>query len=688
MKKYPFVLQEEEKDCGPASLLMIIKYYKGYISLDTLRDLTNVTKEGTTAYHLVKYAQEIGFKAECVKCDLEDINNENIVLPCIANVIIENSYKHFIVIYEINFKKQYLVIADPKDKIRKYSFEEFKNIFNNYLIILYPEKTIPVIENNEFDFKYFLSMFFTQKNLLKQIILLSIFITIFSIATSFYIENLITGINNTNSLNYISFIFIIFALVYILKNISEFFRNKVLIIVNQKLDLMLTLDTYDSVLSLPYHYYRNRTTGDIISRMNDLANVKDIISKIFLIIIIDLPLTFLSLIFLIIINDRLFLIALVVLVLYFILIIIFRKILEHYISNLQKNKADITSYMVETISGFETIKGLKIKDYILSKFEKKYVNFLKNSDKFQNVYYLKEFLKNVINDFGFVIITFVGSILVLKNIITLGELFTFNALIIYFLDPVKNILSLDTDIKEAKLSIKRILELKIRDKEEKNGNQKMTGKIEFKNLTYSFNDVKDVLKNVSLIINDTEKVLILGPSGSGKSTLLKLLLKYYKINRGKIFVDGKDINDLKHSSRIKYINQIEMLFTDTLYQNLVLGKDLELHKLNEIVSICELNSIIEKNNLGYNQIIEENGFNLSGGERQRIVLARTLLTDFDVLIIDEGLNQVDIELERKILLKLLEKFKNKTIIVISHRLNNKDLYDKVVNFKEGKIVYE
>lgn len=687
MRKYPFVKQEEEKDCGAASLAMIIRYYKGFMSLDRIREMTYTNKNGTNAYYLVEAANQIGLNAECFKCSFEDLNDKNIVLPLIVNVVVDNKYKHFMVIYKIDFTKKQLLVADPAAGIKKMTFNNFKNIFNGYIIILYPVKKIPIISNDKINYKYFLNILKQQKKIIKNIIALSLTISFLSIISSFYIEYLIYGINGTAS--YFTFfkIFLVFFLVYIFKNIGEYLRSKVLIIVNEKLDLILTLDTYNNILSLPYFYYRNKTTGDIISRMNDLSSIKDMLSRFIILIIVDVPLTLISLLFLIFLNRILFIFSLFILFLYLVVIFIFHKILEHFIIKIKNNRANITHFMVESISGFETVKGLKIKRYIALKFEKLYISLLELTRKFQDVYYVEEMIKNLIGDIGFVVITFVGAIFVLNGTITLGTLFTFNALIVYFFEPIKNVLSMDINIKEASCSLKRIVELNLKEKEPEITDDSLKGDIIFKDLTYSFDNDKNVLNNVNLNIKNGSKTMVIGPSGSGKSTLFKLLAKYYHINRGKISIGLRDINDINHSSKIKYINQIETLFTDTLYNNLTLGQSVSKEKIEEISSMCFLDKIVNKDQLGYNQLIEENGFNLSGGERQRIVLARTLLTDFDILIIDEGLNQIDIDLERNILKKIINKYQDKTIIVITHRLNNKDLYDQVVKFNRG-ICYE
>ena len=212
------------------------------------------------------------------------------------------------------------------------------------------------------------------------------------------------------------------------------------------------------------------------------------------------------------------------------------------------------------------------------------------------------------------------------------------------------------------------------------------GSIVFRNFSYTYDDQKVVLKDINFKINSGEKVIILGSSGSGKSTLLKILMRYYEVNRDKVFINDIDINDYNEIDGINYISQSENLFTDSLYNNLTMFQQVNINKILEVSEICEIKEIISNNPLGYNMFIEENGFNLSGGERQRIILARTLLRRFNILIIDEGLNQVDVNLERKILKNLFNKYKNKTILVISHRLENLDLYNRKMVLENGVLI--
>lgn len=681
MKKYPFEHQEDIKSCGVACIQMIVEYYKGYVPAETLYDMTKTNKSGTTAYNIKKTLIELGFEAKGIKCELDNINN-NIILPCIANVTIDNTYKHFIVIYEINTKNKYLLVADPADKIKKISFIEFNKIFNNVLIIMYPKEKIPVLKNISL-MDFIIKITSQNKKGIINLVLLSLFITLFSILTSFYTESMLNLLYYSKHL--IIIIYFIFFSLYFLKILSDYFRNYFVICINQKIDYLLTTDTFSNIMSLPYHYFHSRTTGDVLSRINDLESLKDIVSKIFLTIFIDMPLTIAAAIILYFVSHTLFIIGLIMFILYILILLLFKNTFKRYISKIQKNKSDATSYMVESISGIESIKGVHIEKTIVNKFKRKYIKLLNNIFQYQKKYFIQNTLKNIIDSIGFITIILVGCILIMKNKLTIGSLMTFTYLLNFFLEPIKSLLTLDVSISESKNILKRVLELNKNENNDGFIDEFVNGDIEFKNLNYSFNDRDYVLNNINLKIEKNTKTMVIGKSGSGKSTLLKTLLKY-SITKDSVFINDININNYKNSTlnnNVVYIGQNEMLFTDTIYNNLVIENS-DNKKLLNATKICCVDEILDKN-LGYNTLIEENGFNLSGGEKQRIILARGLIRNFNILIIDEGLSQVDINMERKILKNLLKEYKEKTIIFISHRLDNLDLFDNLLELENGTV---
>ena len=674
MFKRNLIRQDGFKDCGPTCLSMIIKHYKGYIDINELKEMCKTDKNGTTAYHLIETDKKCGFESYGVKCNLEDINKNNIILPCIAHVILNNSYKHYVVIKKIDYKKKKITVYDPIGTIKTYTYENFQKIFSNIIILLYPIKVIKNIPNNSIK-KFILEITKTSTKQLIQIIIISIFITLFSIIISFYLQYMVDNVNNQGK---IYFIFTLFLIIYIMKIISDFLRNKIIILVNQKIDFNLNYNTFKQIINLPYCYYKNNTTGEIISKINDLDVVRQVISKVAISIFIDLPLTLLSLIIMYILNEKLFIISLIIMLLYWLVLILFRNPLNEKIEDTTLAKADTTSYMVERINGYETLKGCNKEHIALKKFEDKYAALSNKIYDLDNCYNYQLLLKEIINDLGFIFIILIGILLVKDNIITIGQLLSFNSLLVYFLTPIRNIIDLDDSIKQSKIAIKKILNLYYGKKENGILDKKMKGEIIFKDLSYTFNDTRNVLENINLKINQNSKVMVIGESGSGKSTLFKILKKYYTVPRDKVYIDNVDINDYQKSN-IVYVSQNEILFTDTISNNI------DSDNIIDISKICLTDEIVKNNQLGYNMLIEENGFNLSGGERQRIILARALANEFDILIIDEGLSQVDINMERKILKNLFKNYNDKTIIFISHRLENMDLFNQVIKLEKGRI---
>lgn len=284
------------------------------------------------------------------------------------------------------------------------------------------------------------------------------------------------------------------------------------------------------------------------------------------------------------------------------------------------------------------------------------------------------------------VLLFFGCVFVKRGDLEFATLLTIQNLATYFYTPVRELIDLDRDTKQAKMAYERISVFEREESSRGYIKDLEVKKIRFQNVSHSYRPDSEILHHISFNINQGEKILVLGHSGSGKSTLFKLLKKYYEIPRGMIQINDNDINDYDNMEKVCYINQNENLYTESMLENIQLGKSVEEGYFKNILHICSVDDIVNKDHLGYYKLIEENGMNLSGGERQRIILARTLLLPFEVLIIDEGLNQVDVNLERKILKGMFHNFKDKTIIIISHREENVDLFDRKIRMKGGTIV--
>lgn len=691
-KEYQCVMQEGAKDCGACALLTIIKTYGGNVSLEYLKDLTRTTKEGTNAYLIMNAAKEMGLNSKAVRGSVFDL--EDNMFPCIAHVIINKSMGHFIVIHKIDRIKKILTIADPAVGRRLMSYTEFLEITTNQFILFTPIKQIPNYETKN---KLKESIILICKNNLNNLISIFLFslICIFiNIITSFKLQFIIDDVISYNSDKNLNFIISIILFLTLIKVINNYIRNTILNYINHELDHILIKDIFKHIITLPYLYYKNRTTGEIITRINDLCEIRDIISKLFITIFVDVTLVIFVFFSLISINVKLTFIAILIALSYSLILLIFNPVIKKNIQKIKEENAIVNSYLHESINSIDVIKGLSLEDKINNNFEKKYNKYLNNSFKFNRIYNLENLLKEIVDNIGILIIIIVGTNLVLSSKMTLSDLITYNSLIIYFLEPIKNIIDFDVDIKKVKETIRRVNELydlKNEDLEfnEKYTNKEFKGNIKIKNLSYSYNTKNNILDKVNLNIKKGDKILITGKSGSGKSTLVKILMKYLNIENNQIEIDDKDINyyNVKElREKISYVSQNEILYNDTIYNNVTINRYVDYDEFLNVCKMTKVDEIMDKTSFTSSYIIEENGFNLSGGERQRIMLARAIIKDAEIYIFDESLSQIDIEKEREILKELFKKYKNKTFIVISHRFDNSDLYNKKIELRKGKII--
>ncbi len=675
LKRYPFIRQEEYKDCGPACLKMILKYYHGNMSMEELRDKLNTSKLGTTAIDLVEAAREIGFSAEGVRVDLTQIKDD-FLLPCIAHVVIENSYKHYVVVYEWHAKKRQFLIADPAKGIYKMSFEDFHKIFSGILITFIPIKPIPYYSEYSL-FTFIKNTILPYKNILSQILLLSILVMGLSMATSFSFQYIVEAIAIPSS---VTIFFLFFLFLQFFKQIGQFFRNQFLIWLHEQVNRNILVESFLNILKLPYSDYRKRSTGDLVSRLQEASTLCETISKVLLIFILDIPLMLLSGIFLFRIHSNMFFSCFLLFLVYGLSLWTFQVPLEKRLFKVHREKAEIHSFMVEALSGFETLKGLHLETSFGHVFEKKYSIFSSKNVGIKRMVSLLLFLKDSLYEIGNLFLFYLGCQFVIKKEMSMGMLFTFSTLFSYFLSPLQNLADVSMDIKNAKISMRRILEIRKEEKDYGIMKKMQLGKIEVKNLSYQYSAQGVLFKNLSFQIQGGSKVMIRGKSGCGKSTLFQLLKKYYPISRGHIFISGVDLFDITKENidqKILMVSQNEIVFGGSILDNLTLYRNVNQDELLKVVGICEIEPILDKQ-LGFHTIMEENGFNFSGGEKQRIILARALLQPFDILIIDEGLNQTDIALERRILKNLFASFQDKTILMVSHRKTSDDLFQRVI----------
>lgn len=671
---YKYERQHGIKDCGVTCLYNIIKYYNGNISMSKLRRLTKTNENGTNVYNIVNASNSLGLKAEAYKCEFNDLSK--VKLPIIAHIKLDNKYDHFVILEKINNKK--IIVQDPIRGKVVYDEISFKKEWTGS-IITFDKMNNLVKEKQNGAFINLKSYIFLYKKILLFFLVLTILASLFSLLNSFYLSSLY---NQKNSYHIVLFLFLLFS---IFKIITDYVRNSIVLDFDNNFDSKLTNNIYKKILSLPLKYHHSRPVGDIMSRVNDLSSIKEFINFVSFSLITDFFFVIGIFIIIFFINKLLFLLLIIFALTYMFIYILFRDKIYSMSLILKEKNSEVNSYLIESILGIDTIKNFNIEKERKLRFKSKYNNLLKLNVKYNKFILSIELFQNFIMTISNVFILFVGIKLVNKGLLLFSNLIIINSLLIYFFISLKNIIYFDRILIDSKNSYNRLEDLL--DEEEDNNNKSnfnFNNNIEFKNVAYSY-DSYNIFENLSFNIDKGDFVFVKGDSGVGKSTLFKILTKQINDYKGKVIIDNTNIKNLSVNdirNNICFVSQNEIIFTDTILNNITLFKEVTKKELEKVIRITCIDKFLKEKNISLNFLLEENGHNISGGERQRILLARALLQKKKILILDETTNGIDTLSEENIVRKVKEEY-DVTLILISHRYDNLKLFNKVFEIKGG-----
>ena len=363
-----------------------------------------------------------------------------------------------------------------------------------------------------------------------------------------------------------------------------------------------------------------------------------------------------------------------------------------------EDDAVLTSYLVESIEGIETVKAFNGEKRVEIETKSKFMKFMKSLFKHGYTYNLQDALMNAVKGIFGICILWLGGVFVLKGEITIGELISFNALLAYYIGPIERLINLQPQLRSAVVASDRlgeILDLELEkslDEDKKVKPKSLLGNIALKDVNFRYGVRELVLKNININIKSGEKIALVGESGSGKTTIAKLLMGFYEIEKGEIILNDynlKDINKEALRDKISYISQDSFFFSGTIKENLQFANKSLTDE--EMICACKKTKIHDYINslpLKYETPLEERGSNLSGGQRQRLSIARALLKNPDILIMDEATSNLDSITEKAIQKTMEECSGSITSIIIAHRLSTIMKCDKIYVLDNGKIVEE
>lgn len=659
------VKQQDIRDCGAACLLSIVKYYGGNLSLEKIKLDCCISSTGISAFNIIEASKKYGFASKGIKLSYEDLLNSKVIFPCIAYTELKNGLKHYIVIYK-KFNN-YLLVMDPAKGLIKMKYSDFKSIYKGVIIEFSVVSNIINYSNSNKLYDIFLNYIKNDYKLIINMFISSLLLTVFSIISSFMIKIFINigDINNKNLFIFITFIFLAITVVkVILMYLRSYYENYI----NKNIDIDILPSFIEHIFNLPLNAIGNRTSGEIIVRVNEINQIKELFANMFVTLVLNLLLALSSVIVLLLINVKLTMILFLVLIIYILNNLLWIKPINKYIDDNINYQTEFSSNLSNSLNHIISVK--ENKNYIINRINNSVYNFLNSTFSIQKVINIYTFINKFIMEIGLFILNIYALRMVIEGNLDLLDFITYNSLYLFLIDPIKEIISLIPKYIYIKRSFIKINDfLMLEEEKEENQEKFRNGNIVFDKIDYSYNMYDYPIKNYSMCINKNNKVLVMGKSGTGKSTLFKLLSRLYNPLKGNIKINNVNIKDYSLKTirtNITYVSQDEAIFNDTLLNNITLGVNVSKERLSKVLDLCEVNDILDKKVLRLDTVIREDVSNLSGGERSRIIMARALIKNSPIIIFDETFSAVEENDANKMINKIFNYYKDKTFILISH----------------------
>lgn len=687
--KLKLQLQHDQSDCAAACLRMILGYFGKSTNLRKIRVIAGTDSMGTSGYGLQVCARENGLSCKGFKAPEKTIIR-NIPFPAIFHII-RDRMSHYVIVKEI--KRGRVVVFDPALGVLKLKLQEFFGLWSGIFFLCKPEEEFGTKREDENPLFRFFSLLAPHKKVFIKIFSASILLSVLSIMIAFYFRFLIDEVLYSQVKSTLNITSLCYLMILIFQLILSFTRNQLAIIMSSKIDLSLICNFFNHLLKLPLSFFTSRKTGEILSRIRDTEIIRQTISSTTVSVLIDSVMFFIGGFFLFKTGSDLIFIAMAPVLVSSLIVFLFARPFKRLIRRKAGAMANKNACMYETINGISTVKALSTEEAAFRRNEIFFVDAVNKGISLDVLGNINQVIQAFISGFGTLLIYWVGSYRIFNEVLTLGQLISFTTLSTFFLGPLGRLLTMQPQLQEAFISAERLNDIMEIEEESDELNVytpdfTFNEKIEFKNIDFSYGTRGKALDEINLTINKGEKIGIVGCSGSGKSTLLKLLLKFYKQSNGSILIDNQNLAVIDtHRLRqlIGYVPQEPLLFSGTIAENIAWGlPSFAPSKIQEAAIQANAMEFIQSQAEGFNTMVGEQGATLSGGEKQRLCLARILMRNPQILVLDEATANLDALCEQSIMKTIFSL--NKTMIMIAHRLSTVSDCDKIVVMDKGKII--
>jgi len=703
--KFPNIRQSESKDCGPTCLKIIAKYHGRSVLIEQLRIWCSTSMEGTSLGGLCAGAERIGFRPVAVRTDLEVLESENI-FPCIAHW----KNNHFVVIYKVT--KKHVFISDPAQGLKKLLKDEFvsnwsssKSVENNdtgIILMLHTTSDFYNPRENKEEFaegqkrsvSSFLNYGLKYKRYLLQLVFGLLAATLIQAFIPFITQSVVdVGIQNQD-VDFIYLVFLSQLLLYLGSTFLEIIQGWIFLHLNTRINISLLSDFFIKLMRLPISYFDVRKTGDILQRINDHRRIEKLLTNESLAILFSFVNMLVFGVILGIYNLKILAVFVFGSMAYFLWIVLFLKKRKEIDERKFSVSSMNSSKVIELINGMQEIKLHNAERHKRWGWENIQVKSFRVAIQGLTINQIQGIGSSFISQIKNLSISFITANLVIEGQLTIGMMLSISYIIGQLNGPVSRIIGFINTLQDAKLSLDRINEI-YGVKDELQASSKsiefdMTKNIELKNLSFKYpGSGNDTLTNLNLTIPSGKTTAIVGMSGSGKTTLLKLLLKFHKINLGSVKIGGLNLNDLsfqKWRDNCGVVMQEGFIFNDTISKNISMSESvLDKNRLMDAIRKANLESYVNSLSNGVNTLIGLEGVTMSTGQKQRMLIARAIYKNPQLFFLDEATSALDAENEKTIMNNLEDILKNKTAVVIAHRLSTVKNADQIVVLEKGSV---
>jgi ATP-binding cassette subfamily C protein len=693
--KYQFVKQHSEEDCGAACLAAIAKYYGQTFTISHIREAVGTGQFGTTLLGLKRGAEILGFKANPVKTSPEILDKINEApLPA----IIHWQGNHWVILYGKKGKK--FLIADPAVGMRYLSKEDIKAAWTDWLLLLVepdPLRFFAQKQDKEGGFWRFFRRVWIYRGILFQALPLNLVLGLLSLTSPFLLQILTDDVLVRGDIKLLTTVAIAVVVMNIISTSLSFVQSNLIAHFAQRMQLGLVLEFGRQILRLPLTYYETRRSGEVVSRLRDIDQINQLIAQV----VIGLPSQFfiaiISLGFMFFYSWKLTLVALVISVVMTTSTFIFQPTLQQKTNELLVTEAETQGVLVETFKGALTLKTTASRRQFWDELQNRFNRLARLTFQTMQIGIINNTFSGFVSGIGGVVLLWFGGYLVINPAenISVGQLLAFNSMNGNFISLISTVINFVDEFTRAKTATRRLTEVIDATPEEEDNSKKPFVEISSNadiictNLTFHYPGRIDLLEDFSLTIPGGKNIALIGKSGCGKSTLAKLISSLYQLQSGNIQIGIYNLQDLSLEclrQQIVLVPQDAHFWNRSIVDNFRLGAPYV--SFEQIVQACKISGadeFISKLPETYQTILGEFGANISGGQRQRLAIARAIVTDPAILILDESTGGLDPVSEAQVLDQLFQHRQGKTTILITHRPKVISRADWIVLIDQGRL---